>query len=116
MTTARTSFARRSFRGIAIAAVAGAAVTLAPATAMADSGVGGGTAVAAAPAAAPNAVAQRAVNTALAQQGDPYGWGASGPNAFDCSGLTSFSYGAAGVQLPRTSRAQAGVGHPVAKS
>jgi len=116
MTTARTSFARRSFRGIAVAAVTGAAVTLAPATAFADSGDSGGVSVAAAPAAAPNAVAQRAVDVTLAQQGDPYGWGAAGPNAFDCSGLTSFAYRQAGISLPRTSRGQAGVGTPVSKS
>ncbi|MGY1690321.1 C40 family peptidase [Geodermatophilus sp. SYSU D01105] len=116
MTTARTSFARRSFRGIAIAAVAGAAVTLAPATAQADAGDAGSGAVAVAAAAAPNGAAQKAVDTALAQQGDPYGWGATGPNAFDCSGLTTFAYRAAGVELPRTSRAQSTFGAPVAKS
>lgn len=50
--------------------------------------------------------AQVAVDTALAQLGKPYRWGGSGPDAFDCSGLTSFAWRAAGVELPRTSRAQ----------
>jgi len=66
--------------------------------------------VAAAPAAAPNHAAQVAVDTALAQRGDAYVWGATGPNAFDCSGLTTFAYKAAGVNLPRTSRQQATAG------
>ena len=122
MTTARTSFARRSFRGVAVAAIAGAGITLAPLPASAA--VGGATgqalaatpAVAAAPAAAASGAAQTAVSTALAQVGDRYAYGASGPNSFDCSGLTSFSYKAAGVSLPRTSKAQATVGTPVSKA
>ncbi len=46
------------------------------------------------------------VQVALNQIGDPYSYGASGPNRFDCSGLTMFSYGRAGLSLPRTSSAQ----------
>lgn len=53
-------------------------------------------------------VAERAIGVAAAQIGDPYRYGAAGPDAFDCSGLTSFSYGAAGRPLPRTSSAQRG--------
>jgi len=41
------------------------------------------------------------------QIGDPYRYGAAGPNAFDCSGLTMFAFGKAGISLPRSSGAQA---------
>jgi len=47
-----------------------------------------------------------AVKTAFAQLGDPYAYGAAGPNAFDCSGLTMYSWAAAGVSLPHSSSAQ----------
>jgi len=50
--------------------------------------------------------AKRAVQIALAQLGAPYRWGATGPNEFDCSGLTSTSYARAGVPIPRTSKIQ----------
>ncbi|MCF7552579.1 C40 family peptidase [Pseudonocardia sp. WMMC193] len=41
------------------------------------------------------------------QLGKRYEWGATGPESFDCSGLTLRAWQAAGVQLPRTSREQA---------
>src|SRR4028118_664536 len=44
---------------------------------------------------------QRAANIAIAQIGDPYNYGSDGPGAFDCSGLTSFAYHKAGLNLPR---------------
>ena len=65
---------------------------------------------------ASNAAAQAAVNTALAQVGDPYVWGAGGPDAFDCSGLTQYAYSAAGVSLPHSSKIQAGMGRTVSRS
>lgn len=40
------------------------------------------------------------------QLGKPYRYGATGPNAFDCSGFTSFVWRAAGVYLPHNSSAQ----------
>jgi cell wall-associated NlpC family hydrolase len=48
----------------------------------------------------------RAMKIAMAQRGDPYRYGAAGPNAFDCSGLTSFSYARAGRSIPRTTDQQ----------
>jgi cell wall-associated NlpC family hydrolase len=59
-------------------------------------------------------VARAAVRWALAQLGDPYRWGATGPDTFDCSGLTSSAYRSAGVGIPRVSRAQWGAGPHVA--
>ncbi len=40
------------------------------------------------------------------QVGDPYRYGADGPSAFDCSGLTEYAYKMAGLRLPRSSDAQ----------
>jgi cell wall-associated NlpC family hydrolase len=57
-----------------------------------------------------------AVRTALAQVGDAYVYGAMGPNAFDCSGLTMYAWGAAGVGLPHSSRAQFSSGPRIAAS
>ena len=110
MTTARTPFARRSFRGVAVAAIAGAGIALSPIPASAHTAV-----AASVSATAVSSAAQTAVNTALAQVGDRYVYGATGPNSFDCSGLTSFSYKAAGISLPRTSKAQSTFGTPVSK-
>jgi peptidoglycan DL-endopeptidase CwlO len=50
--------------------------------------------------------AQVAVDTALDQVGKPYRYGANGPDAYDCSGLTSYAWRAAGVDITRTSRSQ----------
>jgi cell wall-associated NlpC family hydrolase len=63
--------------------------------------------------AAPSGAAGVAVNTALAQVGDPYVWGAGGPDAFDCSGLTQYAYSAAGIALPHSSSMQSQMGTPV---
>jgi nucleoid-associated protein YgaU len=51
-------------------------------------------------------VAAKAVAYARAQFGKPYVYGATGPSAFDCSGLTMSAWRAAGVSIPRTSQAQ----------
>ena len=56
--------------------------------------------------AAVGGVAARAIDWAKQQLGKPYRWGGTGPGAFDCSGLMLRAFGAAGVTLPRTSRAQ----------
>ncbi|MEU2717669.1 NlpC/P60 family protein [Streptomyces sp. NPDC007205] len=47
-----------------------------------------------------------AVQFATAQLGKPYVWGAEGPDSFDCSGLTSQAWAAAGHPIPRTSQEQ----------
>jgi cell wall-associated NlpC family hydrolase len=67
-------------------------------------------------AAAPTRAAQVAVDTALAQLGDPYVWAGAGPDVFDCSGLTQFAYRAAGINLPHNSRMQSRLGATVSKS
>ena len=46
------------------------------------------------------------VDTALAQLGKPYVWGATGPNTFDCSGLMVYSYKSININMVRTSRQQ----------
>jgi cell wall-associated NlpC family hydrolase len=50
--------------------------------------------------------AARAVAFALGQRGKPYRWGAEGPQAFDCSGLTWAAWRSAGVAIPRTAAGQ----------
>ncbi|WP_225978112.1 C40 family peptidase [Gandjariella thermophila] len=64
---------------------------------------------------APAGAAGAAVMFALDQLGKPYVSGATGPNAYDCSGLTWAAYRSAGVVLPRTAAAQSGVGIPVSR-
>jgi cell wall-associated NlpC family hydrolase len=55
----------------------------------------------------PSSRAGVAIKAALSQLGVRYVFGAKSPgNAFDCSGLTSYAWGAAGVGIPRTSRYQ----------
>jgi len=103
-------------RAAAAAAARAAAARIAAARAAAllaqrTAGAGGSPAVG--PTAAPNPVAAAAVTAALSRVGLPYLWGATGPGAFDCSGLTGWSYGKAALSLPRTSRQQWSAGSPV---
>ncbi|MGW2471513.1 NlpC/P60 family protein [Streptomyces sp. NPDC001665] len=49
---------------------------------------------------------KKAVAFATAQIGKPYVWGAEGPKSYDCSGLTSKAWAAAGRPIPRTSQEQ----------
>ncbi len=55
---------------------------------------------------APSGGAQAAVGFARAQLGEPYRWGAAGPDAWDCSGLTMGAWAAGGTSLPHYSVAQ----------
>ncbi|MEU6508560.1 NlpC/P60 family protein [Streptomyces sp. NPDC046942] len=49
---------------------------------------------------------ERAVRWAMDQIGKPYAWGAAGPDAYDCSGLTTQAWSRAGTPIPRTSQEQ----------
>ena len=73
---------------------------------------------AAAPAAAAPASgrAAAAVRYAMAQVGKAYVFGAAGPSAFDCSGLTMMAWQQAGVSLPHSAAGQMGMGTPVSQS
>jgi cell wall-associated NlpC family hydrolase len=65
------------------------------------------------PITAPNNIAAAAIAAAHSRLGVPYVWGATGPNSFDCSGLTQWSYAHAGITLPRTAAEQWNAGpHP----
>ncbi len=57
-----------------------------------------------------------AVSYAMSQVGDAYVYGASGPSAYDCSGLTMMAWAQAGVSLPHSSSGQMGSGAPVSQS
>lgn len=65
---------------------------------------------------APNSRAAAAVSYAYAKLGSPYVWGATGPDAFDCSGLIQAAYRSAGISLPRTTYAQIDTGQRVSRS
>ncbi|MER5504670.1 C40 family peptidase [Streptomyces sp. NPDC002766] len=65
---------------------------------------------------APDSRAAAAVAYAYAKLGSPYVWGATGPDAFDCSGLVQSAYRSAGVSLPRTTYAQIDAGRRVSRS
>jgi cell wall-associated NlpC family hydrolase len=60
--------------------------------------------------------AAAAVAYAMAQVGDAYVWGAAGPSAFDCSGLTMAAWARAGVSLPHSSSAQYSMGPHISES
>ena len=60
--------------------------------------------------------AAAAIASARAELGKPYVWGASGPDSFDCSGLTAWAWGHAGVNLPHSAAAQQGMGSSVGRS
>lgn len=64
-----------------------------------------------------SSVGIQALTTAKTALGSPYQWGATGPSAFDCSGLMVWAFEQAGIDLPRTSSAQSQMsGQSVSKS
>ena len=99
---ARADRANRAPLTTAPAATASAGTATTTPTAAADP-------TAAAPAENAPPAAQAAVQAALSKVGSRYVWGASGPDSFDCSGLTSWAYAQAGVTIPRTSGGQSGL-------
>lgn len=98
---------------VAIAASGGAAATLAlaaeaQATTHAAATTAGEAAVAKAQAKGRRSSpkARSALKVARSKKGKPYRYGAAGPNSFDCSGYTQYSYRRAGIKLPRTAAQQ----------
>lgn len=60
--------------------------------------------------------AEKALAFARTQIGKPYVWGATGPDSYDCSGLTQAAWNAAGITLPRTTYDQVNAGTTVSLS
>lgn len=61
----------------------------------------------------PDGAGQRAARAALSRLGRPYVWGAKGPSVFDCSGLTQWAWGQAGVRLGSDTYSQSADGVPI---
>ncbi|MDF9815123.1 C40 family peptidase [Streptomyces sp. SPB162] len=79
-------------------------------------GTGTGTGTGGSGSSTSSSAAEKAIAFARKQLGKPYVWGATGPNSFDCSGLTQAAWDAAGVTLPRTTWDQVKTGDRVAMS
>lgn len=60
--------------------------------------------------------AKQAVDFAMAQLGDPYVYGGTGPNSWDCSGLMMKAWAAAGVSIPRVVGPQYNASTPISMS
>lgn len=85
-------------------APAPAATTTVPAAS--PSAASGTSAAGITPAPGESQAAAIAVAAAESRVGDPYVWGAAGPDSFDCSGLVMWSYDQAGIYLPHYSGSQ----------
>ena len=86
-------------------------------------GGGGSAAGPASPAPGPNGLTltgstqgNGAVQFAMAQIGEPYIWGGTGPNAWDCSGLMQGAWASQGVSIPRVTYTEANAGTPVTET
>jgi peptidoglycan DL-endopeptidase CwlO len=64
---------------------------------------------------APFSGAGAVLSAVRSQLGAPYAWGGTGPNSWDCSGLTRWAFRTVGIELPRTTYGQVGVGVPVGR-
>lgn len=76
----------------------------------------GATTLAAPAAASQQSFGDRVVSEAARHDGKDYRYGATGPDAFDCSGYVQFVFRAVGVELPRTSAEQYAASQPVDKA
>lgn len=85
-------------------------------TAYGSSSAGGSLRMGPCPATYPGGKAATAVKVACAQIGKPYVWGADGPGSFDCSGLTQYAWGKAGVSLTHHTGDQWDEGKPVSRA
>lgn len=104
-TTIVTTSARVALAGVLAVGIGGGTVTVtSPAQAVTPVA-----AISAAPAATPGIAAYQgmaALRIASTKRGKPYRWGATGPNAFDCSGYTTWVFKRIGKRLARTADSQ----------
>ncbi len=63
-----------------------------------------------------NSIGVQALRWALTRQGDPYIWGAAGPNEFDCSGLVMWAYAHVGISLDHYTGDQWNEGEHISRS
>jgi peptidoglycan DL-endopeptidase CwlO len=78
-----------------------------------DPGAGAAGAGSSTESAVPTATLEVMLKAAMSREGDPYVWGAAGPDEFDCSGLVQWSFAQAGVVMPRVAADQAMTGPAV---
>ena len=112
---AKDAAARQAAIARAAALARQAALSAAAAAAFADAGTAPSR-VTGPPVRYTGSAVQIALQVAKAQLGKPYVWGAAGPDTFDCSGLTMYAYGKAGISLPHYTGDQWNVGRHVEQS